>query len=232
VVTFWRQSEQVKGRVVVEEEVLRVAGLGADDVRALNWVAAEEDREVQSHDIIISLSSVQLDRKTSGVASLIRKLATQSDRGEPHKSRSLLTRALQEVGLGQVRNIRSSLEVSKSSRAARVNHTLEVLRAVEGLLLLHEVDVGHHGNTTDSLAMRWVRHRDALVVGEVWRIVFSFATFRVAGHFADDVHGAFVGGHHVRGAWRAAFWEEGADGAHVVLVDLERDFVGERTGWQ
>ena len=196
-VTFRRQSEQVEGRVVVEEEVLRVAGLGANNVRALNWVAAEEDREVQADNVVVSFASVQLDGKPSGVASLIRELTAKSDRRKPDKSRSPLARTLQEVGLGQVRNIRSSFKVSKSSRAARVNHALEVLRAVEGLLLLHKVDVRHHGDTADSLAVCWIRHWDALIVGEVGRIVFSFATFGVAGHFADDVHRAFIGGHHV-----------------------------------
>jgi hypothetical protein len=43
VVAFGCQAEKVKGGVVVEEEVLGVAGLGANDVRTLDWVAAEED---------------------------------------------------------------------------------------------------------------------------------------------------------------------------------------------
>lgn len=54
VVALRRAAEQVEGRVVVKEEVLRVAGLRADDVWPLDRVAAEEDREVQADDVVVS----------------------------------------------------------------------------------------------------------------------------------------------------------------------------------
>lgn len=43
VVGFGCEGEEIKEGVVVEEEVLGAAGLGADDIWALNWVSAEED---------------------------------------------------------------------------------------------------------------------------------------------------------------------------------------------
>jgi hypothetical protein len=48
VVAFGCQAEKVESRIVVEEEVLGVAGLGANDVRTLDWVAAEEDLKTTS----------------------------------------------------------------------------------------------------------------------------------------------------------------------------------------
>jgi hypothetical protein len=48
VVTLGCQTKKVKGRIVVEEEVLWVACLRANDVRTLDWVAAEEDLEISS----------------------------------------------------------------------------------------------------------------------------------------------------------------------------------------
>jgi hypothetical protein len=42
-VAFGRVRKQVENRVVVREEVLWVAGLGSDDIWALDGVAAEEN---------------------------------------------------------------------------------------------------------------------------------------------------------------------------------------------
>lgn len=67
-----------------------------------------------------------------------------------------------------------------------MDHSLQVLRAVESLLLLHEVDIRHERNTANVLAVRWVWHRVALVVGEVGRVVLSLAARDLAGHFGDD----------------------------------------------
>jgi hypothetical protein len=43
-VTFWGVCEQVEQRIVIREEVLGVAGLRANDIWALDRVAAKEDR--------------------------------------------------------------------------------------------------------------------------------------------------------------------------------------------
>lgn len=45
-VAFGGVAEEVKGCVVVEEEVLGITGLRADDIWTLNWVSAEEDGSV------------------------------------------------------------------------------------------------------------------------------------------------------------------------------------------
>ena len=144
------------------------------------------DTTYQSNNIVVALASVKLDSETSGVASLIGELSSKSDGRETNKGRCLLARALKEVRLGHVGHVCSGLEVSKCSRAARVNHSLEVLRAVESLLLLHEEDIRHQWNAANVLAVCWVGEWVALVVGEVGRIVFSLAAGDLARDFGDD----------------------------------------------
>lgn len=95
--------------------------------------------------------------------------------------------------LGQMRDVFGCLEVSKGAastcagvsivavkpqkmlrmtmRHTRMDHSLKQLMAIEGLLLLHEEDVAHHGDTADGLAVVWGRPRDTIVVGVVGSIV-------------------------------------------------------------
>ena len=46
VVALRSVAQKIEGSIVVEQEVLGVASLRTDDIRSLEWVTAEEDREV------------------------------------------------------------------------------------------------------------------------------------------------------------------------------------------
>jgi hypothetical protein len=186
VVALRSVAKKIKGSVVIEQEVLGVASLRADDIRSLDGVTTEEDREVESDNVVVALAGVKLDRETSRVTSLIWKLPAKGDSRETNEGRCLLAGTLEEVCLGHVGHICSGLKVSKSTRAARVDHSLEVLGAVESLLLLHEEDIRHERNAANVLAVCWVRERVALIVGEVGRIVFPLAAGDLARDFGDD----------------------------------------------
>lgn len=95
----------------------------------------------QSNDIIVALSGVELDSKATRATCLGRKLATKRDSRESDEDGSLRQWLLQEVGLGEVGNIGRGLKVAESTRSARVHHPLEVLGAVEVLLLLKQVNI-------------------------------------------------------------------------------------------
>ena len=58
VVTLRRVSQQIEGGIVVEQEVLGVAGLRANDIRSLDGIATEEDWEIESDNVIIPFASV------------------------------------------------------------------------------------------------------------------------------------------------------------------------------
>lgn len=144
-----------------------------------------------------TFSGVELDGETSWVASLIWEFTAECDCREPDEDGRLLADGLQEVGLGQIRDVGSGLEVAESAGATWVHHALESLRTVEVLLLLEEVDIAGDWDATDGLAVLGVWERDALIVGEVWGCVLTHATRDVARDLGDDVHGPFVGAHHV-----------------------------------
>jgi hypothetical protein len=54
---------------------------------------------------------------------------------------------------GEARDVLGGLEVSESTRTARVDHALEVLGAVECLLLLEEEDIASYGNAANGLTV-------------------------------------------------------------------------------
>lgn len=101
-IAFGSVAEEVKGCVVVEEEVLGITGLRADDIWTLNWVSAEEDGKVQPHDVVVSLPGVELDSKTSRVAGFIWELSSKCDSRETNEDWCSGSGLLQEVRLGKV----------------------------------------------------------------------------------------------------------------------------------
>lgn len=70
---------------------LRLVGIGAS-----NGISTEEDGPVQSEDVVVPLG-VEIHREASGIPTLVRILAAQSDGGEVYQSRRLLTDLLKEV---------------------------------------------------------------------------------------------------------------------------------------
>ncbi len=74
-ITLWCATKQVERGIVVEQEVLRVSCLRANDIRSLNWVAAEEDGKVQANDIIVAFASVELYGEATRISCFVWKLA-------------------------------------------------------------------------------------------------------------------------------------------------------------
>ncbi len=67
-VAFGRVCQQIEQGVVVEEKILWVTGLRANDVRTLNGITTEEDGKVQANDIVVAFTGVELEGKASWVA--------------------------------------------------------------------------------------------------------------------------------------------------------------------
>jgi hypothetical protein len=51
----------------------------------LDWVAAEEDGEVQTHDVVVALHGVELDGESTRVASFVRVLSDSQLRYVAHR---------------------------------------------------------------------------------------------------------------------------------------------------
>lgn len=65
---LWDIGQEVEQRVIVKQEVLRIALLGPDYVGALDRIAIEENGPVQTDDIVITVLGVVLDGEASRVA--------------------------------------------------------------------------------------------------------------------------------------------------------------------
>lgn len=90
-------AEQIEGRIVIEEEVLGVACLRADNVWSLDRITAEEYREVETNNVVVAFFRVELDGESTRVASLVRELTTERDGREANKDGSLLANSLEEI---------------------------------------------------------------------------------------------------------------------------------------
>ena len=204
-VAFRYAAEKVESRIIIKQEVLWVPRLGANDIGSLDGVAAEEHWEIEADNVVIAFLCLQLDRETSRVAGFIREFAAERDSRETNEHRSLLSNILQEAGFRECRNVLRSLEKAESSRAAWMDHALEVPGPVEVLLLLEKMHIAHERNTSDVLAVLGIWDRDTLVVREIGTIVLAFSAFDHARDLGDDVHRALVCAHHVRHS-RATFF--------------------------
>lgn len=119
-VPLGRVREQVNQRVEVEQPCHRVSVLGADDVGALDGVAAEEDGEVEPDDVVVALHGVELDGEAARVAALVGELAAKGDVGEADEHGGLFADRGEEVGLGQGGDVFGALEVAEGAGAAWV----------------------------------------------------------------------------------------------------------------
>lgn len=54
---------------------------------------------IQTHNVIVAFTSVELNGKSSGVTAKVWKLASESDGGKAHEDRSLDAFAREKVGL-------------------------------------------------------------------------------------------------------------------------------------
>jgi len=109
----------------------------------------EKNWPVQAHNVVIPLSSIQLDSKSPRVASKIRKLLPQRDCTETKEQRRLLAHRRKEVGFGKLGDILGDLKVAEMAGTGGVDTTFDDLFADKGLLLFEEVGVAGYRETTD-----------------------------------------------------------------------------------
>lgn len=76
-VRFRHIGQEIERGVVVDEEGLRIAALRANVVGTLHGIPDEEDRPVETDEIVVALFSVELYSKASGVTSKIRELLAE-----------------------------------------------------------------------------------------------------------------------------------------------------------
>lgn len=79
VVRLWHIGKEIEGSIIIDEEGLRVSALTSDVIRSLHGVSNEEDRPVQSDNVVVAFSGVELHGETSGVTCEIGKFFSESN---------------------------------------------------------------------------------------------------------------------------------------------------------
>jgi hypothetical protein len=107
-VAFWSVCKQIKERIVVWKEVLGVAGLRSNNIRALNGITAKENRlrmlaanpqisgctyKVEPNNVVIAFCGVEFDGETARVAGFVRVFTANCHGREADEDWCLLTNA-------------------------------------------------------------------------------------------------------------------------------------------
>ena len=68
---LWLQAEKVPDSIRRLEVGVRIALLGMDEVRELQWIAQEKNGRVVANKVIVAILRVEFDRKSSGFSNRI-----------------------------------------------------------------------------------------------------------------------------------------------------------------
>ena len=129
------------GRLRLREPAVGRLFDGMDEVRELDGVLDEEDRDVVADEIPIPLLRVELDGEAADVASKVERALVAGDGREADEHRHLLTRTLEQIRPGQFGQRLVGLEEAMGAEAAGVDDPLRDPLVVEVEDLLAEVEV-------------------------------------------------------------------------------------------
>ena len=141
---------------------------GVDQVGELDGVLDEEDRDVVAHQVPVAFLGVELHREAAHVPRGVGRSGAAGDGGDAHEHRGLLPGALEEVGLGDVRQALVELEIAVGGRAAGVDDAFRnpLVVEVEDLLAKDEVLQQHRAFFAGLQLVLIIGHTDALVGGQ------------------------------------------------------------------
>ena len=94
---FGRLAHEVEDPVRLLAERYRVGLEGVDDVRELDGVADEEDREVVADEVPVAVFGVELDREAARIAGDLGAVAAADDGGETDGQGRLLAGFLEQL---------------------------------------------------------------------------------------------------------------------------------------
>lgn len=113
--------EVVPKHVGILQMRLRVPLLRVDKVRELGWIANEEHGCVVEHPIQVSLICLELDRKSTGVTSGIRRARLAADGRETDGGSNLFANRLEQVSGGNIADVVRHFKVAVSTCALGVD---------------------------------------------------------------------------------------------------------------
>ncbi len=170
---FRRLAHEVEDAVRLLAERHRIRLQGVDDVRKLDGVADEEDREIVAHEVPVAVFGVEFHGKPAGVAGDFGGIPSADDGGEPDGEWCPLPGLLEDLGAGVFRGrlvayLSGGVELAIADEAARMHHALGNALAVEMSDLFQELIVFQRRRTAaaDGSLRLVVADRMALPVGQ------------------------------------------------------------------
>ena len=164
---------EVEDAVRLLPEGHRVRLQGMDDIRELDGITDKEDRQVVANQVPISVFGIKLDRKTAGIASDFRGVATADNGREPNCEWRPFARLLEQLGSSipggrLVADFAGRLELTVTDETARMDDALGNAFAVEMGDLFEELVVLQRGRAagTHGALRLVVGDRVALPVGQ------------------------------------------------------------------
>jgi len=145
-----RVAPEVEGHVTVLAVVTGVSLLGMDEIRELNRILNEENRGVVTNHVVVTILSIELDGKTSGISVAIVGTTLTGNSGEAGENGSSLANVLKEFGLGELRNIMSKFKVTMGTSTLGVDNSLRNTLSVEVSELVNKVEVLEEERTSGS----------------------------------------------------------------------------------
>ena len=170
---FGRLAHEVEDAVRLLAERDRIGLQGVDDIRELDGVADEEDREVVADEIPVAVLGIELHREAARIAGDLGGVAAADHGREADGQRRLLAGFLEQLGAGVfggglVADLAGRLELAVADEAAGMDDALGDPLAVEMGDLLQELIVLQRGRTAaaDGALGLVVGDRMALPVGQ------------------------------------------------------------------
>jgi hypothetical protein len=114
---------------------------GVDDVGKLDRVLDEKHRDVVADEVPVAFLGIELDRKAAHVARQVCGTLTAGDCREPHESRRLFARALEQIGARDVGERVVILEIAVRAETASMYDPLRDALVVEVKDLLTEMEI-------------------------------------------------------------------------------------------
>ena len=132
----------------LREIAIRLLFRGVNQIRELDCILYEEDRDVVAHDIPVALFGIKLHGEAAHIARQVGGAFIAGHGGETHERGRLLSRPLEQVGRGDVRKRFVILEVSVGAISARMHHAFRNPLMIEMEDLLAEMKILERGGSS------------------------------------------------------------------------------------
>jgi hypothetical protein len=162
---LWVLGKIVPEHIRIFQVRLRMSLLSVNEVWELGRVTDEEDGSVIEHPVPVTLVSLQLDSKSTGIPSSIRGTALASNGGESSSCFNLLTNRLEKGLRSDVTEIMGDFKVPMSTSTFGMDNTLRDALTIKVSEEIDVVEILKQKRPIDARTLSGIWLRDWCTVG-------------------------------------------------------------------